>query len=46
MVEAVETFKKQFKSSATQALNEAPAQALDGESAEQITKHVPPAVKK
>jgi F-type H+-transporting ATPase subunit alpha len=46
MVEAVEAFKKQFKSSATQALNEAPAEALDGEGAEQITKFVPPAVKK
>jgi len=28
------------------AVNEAPAEALDGEDAEQITKHVPPAVKK
>jgi F-type H+-transporting ATPase subunit alpha len=46
MTEAVEAFKKQFKSSATHALNEAPAEALDGESAEQITKFVPPAVKK
>jgi F-type H+-transporting ATPase subunit alpha len=46
MTEAVETFKKQFKSTASHALNEAPAQALDGEGTEQITKHVPPAVKK
>jgi F-type H+-transporting ATPase subunit alpha len=46
MTEAVEAFKKQFKSSVTQALNEAPAEALDGEDAEQITKFVPPAVKK
>jgi F-type H+-transporting ATPase subunit alpha len=46
MTEAVEAFKKQFKPTATHALNEAPAEALDGESAEQITKHVPPAVKK
>jgi F-type H+-transporting ATPase subunit alpha len=46
MEEAVSAFKKQFKSSATHALNEAPAEALDGEDAEQITKFVPPAVKK
>ena len=46
MTEAVEAFKKQFKSSVTHALNEAPAEALDGEGAEQITKFVPPAVKK
>jgi len=46
MEEAVASFKKQFKSSASHALNEAPAEALDGEEAEQITKFVPPAVKK
>jgi F-type H+-transporting ATPase subunit alpha len=46
MTEAVAAFKKQFKSSATHALNEAPAEALDGEDAEQITKFVPTAVKK
>jgi F-type H+-transporting ATPase subunit alpha len=46
MTEAVAAFKKQFKSSATHALNEAPAEALDVEDAEQITKFVPPAVKK
>ena len=28
------------------AVNDAPAEALDGEGAEAITKHVPPAVKK
>ncbi|MBV5280772.1 MAG: F0F1 ATP synthase subunit alpha, partial [Actinobacteria bacterium] len=43
MEEAVASFKKQFKSSASHALNEAPAEALDGEEAEQITKFVPPA---
>ncbi len=46
MVEAVTAFKTRFVSSAAKALNEAPANALDGESNEQITKHVPPAVKK
>jgi F-type H+-transporting ATPase subunit alpha len=46
MEEAVTAFKKQFKSSVAQAINEAPAEALDGEGVEQITKHVPPAVKK
>ena len=46
MEEAVTAFKKQFKSSVAQAINEAPAEALEGEDAEQITKFVPPAVKK
>ena len=43
---AITDFKKQFKPSAHAAVNEAPADALDGEDAETITKHVPPAVKK
>jgi F-type H+-transporting ATPase subunit alpha len=43
---AIDDFKKQFKSSAAHAVNEAAAEALDGEGAEAITKHVPPAVKK
>jgi F-type H+-transporting ATPase subunit alpha len=43
---AIDDFKKQFKSSASQAVNEAAADALDSEGAEAITKHVPPAVKK
>ena len=43
---AIDDFKKQFKSSAAHAVNEAAADALDGEGAEAITKHVPPAVKK
>ena len=46
MVEAVTAFKTRFVSSAAQALAEAPAAALQGETNEQITKHVPPAVKK
>lgn len=46
METAVADFKKQFKPSVAAAVNEAPAKALDGEGAEAITKHVPPAVKK
>ncbi len=46
MEEAVATFKKQFKSSVAAAVNEAAADALDGEGAEQVTKYVPPAAKK
>ncbi len=46
MEEAVATFKKMFKSSVAGAINEAPADALDGEGVEQIIKYVPPAVKK
>ena len=43
---AIDDFKKQFKSSAASAVNEAAAEALDGEGAEAITKHVPPAAVK
>ena len=46
METAVADFKKQFKPSVATAVNDAPAEALDGEGAEAITKHVPPAVKK
>jgi len=46
MEEAVASFKKQFKSSVAAAVNEAAAEALDGEAAEQVTKYVPPAAKK
>jgi F-type H+-transporting ATPase subunit alpha len=46
MKTAVADFKKQFKSSAAGIVNDAPAEALDSESAEAITKFVPPAVKK
>jgi F-type H+-transporting ATPase subunit alpha len=44
--EAVSAFKKIFVPSVSAAVNEAEAAALEGEGAEQITKHVPPAVKK
>jgi F-type H+-transporting ATPase subunit alpha len=46
MKSAVADFKKQFKSSAAGIVNDAPAEALDSEGAEAITKFVPPAVKK
>jgi len=46
MDEAITAFKKQFKPSVSVALNEAAADALEGESAEQVTKYVPPAAKK
>jgi F-type H+-transporting ATPase subunit alpha len=46
MKSAVADFKKQFKSSAAAIVNDAPADALDSEGAEAITKFVPQAVKK
>jgi F-type H+-transporting ATPase subunit alpha len=46
MGEAVTAFKKLFKSSAAGIVNDAPAEALEGEEAEQVTKYVAPAVKK
>ena len=46
MQSAVDDFKKIFKTTASQAVNEAAADALEGEGVEQITRHVPPAVKK
>jgi F-type H+-transporting ATPase subunit alpha len=46
MEEAVAAFKKIFKASASAAINEAAAEALDSEASEKIIKHVPPAVKK
>ena len=46
MKSAVADFKKQFKPSAAGIVNDAPAEALDSEGAEAITKFVPPAVKK
>ena len=46
MKSAVADFKKQFKPSAAGVVNDAPAEALESEGAEAITKHVPPAVKK
>ena len=39
--EAIDTFKKQFSSSVTAAVNEAEAKALAGEDNEQITRQVP-----
>ena len=39
--EAIDTFKKQFSSSASAAVNEAKAEALTGEDNEQITRQVP-----
>ena len=39
--DAIDTFKKQFSSSATAAVNEAEAEALAGEDNEQITRQVP-----
>ena len=44
--EAVVAFKKIFVPTVSAAVNEAEAAALEGEGSEQITKHVPPAVKK
>jgi F-type H+-transporting ATPase subunit alpha len=46
MDEAVAAFKKLFKPSAASVVNDAPAEALDGVEAEQVTKYVAPAVKK
>ncbi len=46
MKSAVADFKKQFKPSAAGIVNDAPAEALDSENAEEITRFVPPAVKK
>ena len=46
MVEAVASFKTRFVPTTAAAVKDAPAEALTGEGSEQITKHVPPAVKK
>ena len=46
MQSAVDDFKKIFKATASAAINEAAAEALDSEASEKIIKHVPPAVKK
>jgi F-type H+-transporting ATPase subunit alpha len=46
MKDAVVMFKSRFISSAAKAVNEAPAEALDGERAEQVTKYVAPVEKK
>jgi F-type H+-transporting ATPase subunit alpha len=41
LTEAIETFTTRFNASAAQPVNEAPAQALEGEGAEAITRVVP-----
>ena len=46
MEEAVATFKQRFVPTIAAAAKDAPVEALTGEESEQITKHVPPAVKK
>jgi len=46
MVEAVASFKTRFVPTIAFVVKDAPVEALEGEGSEQITKHVPPAVKK
>ena len=46
MVEAVASFKTRFVPTIAVVVKDAPVDALEGEVSEQITKHVPPAVKK
>ena len=46
MVETVASFKTRFIPTVAVVVKDAPAEALTGEGSEQITKHVPPAVKK
>lgn len=46
MLEAVASFKTRFVPTIAVAVKDAPVDALEGEVSEQITKHVPPAVKK
>ena len=46
MVEAVASFKTRFVPTIAVVVKDAPVEALKGEGSEQITKHVPPAVKK
>ncbi|TSA48233.1 MAG: F0F1 ATP synthase subunit alpha [Actinomycetales bacterium] len=46
MVEAVASFKTRFVPTIAAVVKDAPVEALTGEGSEQITKHVPPAVKK
>ena len=46
MVEAVASFKTRFIPTIAVVVKDAPVEALTGEGSEQITKHVPPAVKK
>jgi F-type H+-transporting ATPase subunit alpha len=46
IIEAIATFKTRFVPTVAAAVKDAPVEALTGEDSEQITRHVPPAVKK
>jgi len=46
IIEVIATFKTRFVPTVAVAVKDAPVEALTGEDSEQITKHVPPAVKK
>jgi F-type H+-transporting ATPase subunit alpha len=46
IIEAIATFKTRFVPTVAAAVKDAPVEALTGEDSEQITKNVPPAVKK
>ena len=46
IIEAIATFKTRFVPTVVAAVKDAPVEALTGEDSEQITKHVPPVVKK
>jgi len=46
IIEAIATFKTRFVPTVVAAVKDAPVEALTGEDSEQITKHIPPAVKK
>jgi len=46
IIEVIATFKTRFVPTVAAAVKDAPVEALTGEDLEQITKHVPPAVKK
>ncbi|MEY4337833.1 MAG: hypothetical protein RL680_728 [Actinomycetota bacterium] len=46
IIEAIATFKTRFVPTVAAVVKDAPVEALTGEDSEQITKHVPPAVKK
>lgn len=46
IIEAIATFKTRFVPTVAAAVKDAPVEALTGEDSEQITKQVPPAVKK
>jgi len=46
IIEVIATFKTRFVPTVAAAVKDAPVEALTGEDSEQITKHVPPTVKK